>query len=178
MNSLFKNIWDKELKENGYPDKYTGLIKISYDELKNYKENFNQKEAENLINKLVKGHVLLIKDAFSKEFVDRIKLKVINFWKNNPDTYFKMVEGCPDYHRVITPELAKNYSVGAVRHSAYFFRWNDDPCKFNESIYERWRYFKFIAGLNFYEYENNTPKDGAVDRIQITCYPPTYGGVE
>ena len=51
---------------------------------------------------------------------------IINFWKNNPDTYFKMVEGCPDYHRVITPELAKNYSVGAVRHSTYFFKWNDD----------------------------------------------------
>ena len=31
-----------------------------------------------------------------------------------------MLEGCPDYHRIITPEIAKNYSVGAVRHTTYF----------------------------------------------------------
>ena len=37
---------------------------------------------------------------------------------------------------------------------------------------------KFIAGLKENEYEKNTPKDGSVDRIQIVCYPPKYGGVE
>ena len=89
-----------------------------------------------------------------------------------------MIEGCPDYHRVITPEAAKNYSVGAVRHTTYFFKWNNDPCNFNEKIYERWRYSKFVAGLGFNQFENNTPKDGSVDRIQIVCYPPKYGGVE
>ena len=45
-------------------------------------------------------------------------------------------------------------------------------------IYERWRYSKYLAGLDFYQYEKNTPKNGAVDRIQIVCYPPKYGGVE
>ena len=49
-----------------------------------------------------------------------LMLKKINFLKNNPNTFHKMLEGCPDYHRIITPEIAKNYSVGAVRHTTYF----------------------------------------------------------
>ena len=121
---------------------------------------------------------MIIKKAFSEDFVQEIKSKVKKFWLENPDAYHEMREDCPDYHRIITPEKAKNYAVGAVRHTTYFFPWNNDPCKFNERIYERWRYSKYIAGLNFREYENNTPRDGSIDRIQIVCYPPKYGGVE
>ncbi len=178
MTLAFKKIWDKELKLNGYPDKFAGTLKISYEELKKYKEEYNQEKAADLVKKLVKGYVLIVKEAFSDQLVNEIKKKTINFWKNNPSTFHKMVEGCPDYHRVITPETAKNYSVGAVRHTTYFFKWNNDPCNFNEKIYERWRYSKFVAGLGFNQFENNTPKDGSVDRIQIVCYPPKYGGVE
>ncbi len=178
MSSKYQIIWENELKNKNFPDRYTGLVKIDYEDLKKFKENFNEEEAKNLIKELADGKVLLVKNAFSKELVEFIKKQTVDFWNNNPDTFNKMIEGCPDYHRVITPEIAKNYSVGAVRHTTYFFSWNNDPCNFNEMIYERWRYSKYLAGLDFYQYEKNTPKNGAVDRIQIVCYPPKYGGVE
>ena len=76
----------------------------------------------------------------------------------------------------LLPRDSQNYSVGAVRHTTYFFPWNSDPCGFNNQIYERWRLSKFVAGLR--DGMKNTPKDGSVDRIQIVCYPPKYGGVE
>ena len=88
-----------------------------------------------------------------------------------------MREGCPDFHRIITPEKAKIIQLERCD-TLLIFPWNSDPCDFNERIYERWRYSKYIAGLNFKDYENNTPKDGSIDRIQIVCYPPKYGGVE
>ena len=160
------------------PSKYTGVKEISYNEFKKLKDEPNLKNTENLINDFLNGKVLIVKNVFDVELVKYIKKQVVNFWKNNPNTYFKLVEKCPDFHRVITPDLAKNYSVGAVRHTTYFFPWNNDPCKFNETIYERWRYSKHIAGLKSNEYEKNTPKDGSIDRIQIVCYPPKYGGVE
>jgi len=178
MPSKYKTLWEEELKNKKFPDRYTGLLKIDYEELKNLKNSFNKEKGKLLIKELIDGKVLLVKNAFSKELVLEIKNKTIQFWKNNPNTFQKMVEGCPDFHRIITPDVAKNYAVGAVRHTTYFFNWNSDPCGFNEKIYERWRYSKYLAGLDFYQYEKNTPKNGAVDRIQIVCYPPKYGGVE
>ena len=178
MNSKFKKIWDDLLRVYQMPKRCTGTKSISYNQLKELCENFDKNASEDLINNLINGKILLIKEAFSIKEVDVIKNKIFNFWKKNPDTYHKMTEGCPDFHRIITPEIAKNYSVGAVRHTTYFFPWNDDPCGFNEMIYERWRYSKYVAGLSYKEYENNTPKDGSIDRIQIVCYPPKFGGVE
>ena len=34
MTLAFKKIWDKELKLNGYPNKFAGTFNISYEELK------------------------------------------------------------------------------------------------------------------------------------------------
>ena len=66
-----------------------------------------------------------------------------------------MIEGCPDYHRVITPEAAKSYSVGAVRHTTYFFKWNNDPCNFNEKkTFEK----KAVLG----DRGDQTPRSGAL----------------
>ncbi len=178
MESKFKKIWEELLRSKNLPSKLTGVIEINYKDFKLLRDKFDLKKSEKLIQELHAGKVLIIKNAFDKDLVDYIKKQVMQFWKDNPDTYFEMVENCPDFHRVITPDVAKNYSVGAVRHTTYFFPWNKDPCKFNEIIYERWRYSKYLAGLEFNQYEKNTPKDGSVDRIQIVCYPPRYGGVE
>jgi len=93
-------------------------------------------------------------------------------------TINKINEGCPDFHRIITPQRATNYSCGAVKHATYFFRWNNDPYGFKKIIFERWKYIKYISGLNYNKYVNNTPKDGPVDRLQISCYPKKLGGLE
>ena len=178
MNSKFKKIWQEALNDKKLPSKFSGVFEIDYNEFKNLKDNFDQKKAENLVKEFMSGKILIVKEAFEKSFVKEIKDKIKVYWKNNPDTFHKMIEGCPDFHRIITPEKAKNYALGAVRHTTYFFNWNNDPCNFNERIYERWRYAKYISGLQQNKYENNTPKDGSVDRIQIVCYPPKYGGVE
>ena len=178
MTSKYKIIWDDLLQVKKLPSRCSGIIEISYDEFKSLSDKFNHDTATKFVSHFLDGKVLIIKKAFSEDFVQEIKSKVKKFWLENPDAYHEMREDCPDYHRIITPEKAKNYAVGAVRHTTYFFPWNNDPCKFNERIYERWRYSKYIAGLNFREYENNTPRDGSIDRIQIVCYPPKYGGVE
>lgn len=176
--SNFKLIWKDLLKTRKLPSAFTGIKTLDYQEFKLLKDKFDFKKSQDLVESLLDGKLLLVKNAFDEKLVKSIKKKVINFWKTNPDSFHEMRENCPDYHRIITPEIAKNYSVGAVRHTTYFFPWNNDPCKFNKTIYERWRYSKNLAGLDFNEYEKNTPKDGSVDRIQIVCYPPRYGGVE
>jgi len=178
MESKYKEIWKSALEKKEEPKYFTGIEEIYYEDFKLFRDDFNQKRAENLVEIFLTGKILIIKNAFNQNFVERLKKNVKNFWKNNPDTFHKMVEGCPDFHRVITPKLAENYAFGAVRHMTYFFPWNNDPCKINEEIYERWRYCKYVSGLKFDEFEKNTPKDGPVDRIQIGVYPPEAGGIE
>ena len=111
MNSDFKEIWKNLLKIKKMPSKYTGVKEISYNEFKKLKDEPNLKNTENLINDFLNGKVLIVKNVFDVELVKYIKKQVVNFWKNNPNTYFKLVEKCPDFHRVIPPDLAKNYSV-------------------------------------------------------------------
>jgi len=178
MESKYKKIWNELLSKKNFPKFYSGTIEISYDDFKLLKDDFNKDKAKDIIAALIDGKVLLVKGVFNKNLVNRIKTEVVRFWKNNPNTFYTLDENCPDFHRIITPEIAKKYSVGAVRHTTYFFPWNDDPCKFNEIIYERWEYSKYLAGLKHDENRKNTPKDGTIDRIQIACYPPKYGGLE
>ena len=178
MTSKYSKIWNDLLKVKKLPNRCSGVIEISYKKFKSLSDKFNHDTAKEFVSNFLDGKVIIVKKAFSENFVHEIKTKVKKYWIENPEKFYEMRENCPDFHRIITPEKAKNYSVGAVRHTTYFFPWNNDPCKFNERIYERWRYSKYVAGLNFREFEKNTPKNGCIDRIQIVCYPPRYGGVE
>ena len=178
MDSIFKAFWAEGLKNEGFPSKFTGTKIISYEELKRGVDKRDLEFAKNLVFNFLNGKVLIVKKSFGKELVETLKKEVIKFWDNNPNTYHEMKEGCVDFHRVITPEIAQKYSLGAVRHSTYFFPWNNGLGDSYDEIYNRWGYLKYVAGLNFDQYEKNTPKDIAIDRLQIVCYPPGCGGVE
>jgi len=176
--NFYKKIWDTKLNQQGWPSTYKGLTKIDFINFKKELDNDNKDFAKKIINDLIDGKVILIKSAFSEDFVSNLKKNVKEFWKNNSDKFYKMIEGVPDHRRIITPERAKNYSIGAVYDSTYFFPWNNDPCKINSQVFNRWGYIKKICGLNFDEFQKNTPKDLKVDRIQVAVYPPGAGQLE
>ena len=176
--SNYKEIWKELLEEKGVPSRCSGVIEISYNEFKNLSDKFDLKKARELVSNFIDGKVLLVKSAFSVDQVKDVKSKVKKFWKENPDTYHKMIEGCPDFHRVIRPELAKNYALRQIKHAYYFFSWNDDPFNLFEPIYQRWSIFKFLGGFQLNEYEKNIPSVGVVDRLQIVQYPAGIGELE
>ena len=86
-----------------------------------------------------------------------------------------MIEGVPNYYRNITEEISNKYAVPVVKKSAYFFPMNQDSKEIFNLVYPKWRLLKALCGLDPYEYEDLTPKDGKVDRIQIVKYPPGSG---
>ena len=77
--------------------------KINFQEFKEAIDNDDQEFAKKLIQDLVDGKPILIKSAFSKKFVEHLKKNVKLFWRNNPN-FYKMLEGCKDFHRIITPD--------------------------------------------------------------------------
>ena len=175
MVSKYKKIWDDLLKVKKLPNRCSGVIEISYKKFKSLSDKFNDDNAKEFVSNFLDGKVIIVKKAFPVKFVREIKSKVKKYWIENPETFHEMREDCPDFHRIITPEKAKNYAVGAVRHTTYFFPWNKDNLNLYEVIYKRWRTLKYLSGFYENAWEQNTPKDGIVDRIQIVKYPPNSG---
>jgi len=176
--TFYKKIWDIKLNQQDMPKFYKGITKIDFMNFKKELDNDNEDFAKKMIHDLIDGKLILIKSAFSDDFVSNLKRNVKKFWKTTPDKFHKILEGCPDFRRIRTPERAKNYSIGAVFDCTYFFPWNSDPCKINSQIFYRWSYIKKLMGLKFDEYQKNTPKDIKVDRMQVCIYPPGAGELE
>jgi hypothetical protein len=121
------------------------------------------------------GDALILKGAFPAEFMKMVIDRAVTWAASQPSSFHKMLDGVPDFHRVIDEETGKLYSIHAVKHSFYFFRWNSDPLGIWPEITERWRVIKRAMGLKPDEYENNKPSDGPTDRIQLVKYPTNTG---
>ena len=89
-----------------------------------------------------------------------------------------MLEGCPNFHRIIDMDTGKNTACKVCKHAYYFYKWNGDPINIFDETYQKWRRIKILMGLDEFKYENNTPIDGVIDRIQIVQYPSKFGFLE
>lgn len=134
--------------------------------------------AEYVVSALHGGDVLVLRGAFTHGFMRDLKRKTVAWIRGRAPSFHKMLEGSPDFHRIIDLETGRRYAFSGCKHSAYFYRWNEDPLGIWHEITERWRVVKQVMGLRADEYESFTPKDGVVDRIQVVRYPPSIGYLE
>ena len=178
MPSPFLKAW--EAFENAYP-RPTRVRMLRYWPWEQFSKLVIKPDFDfiwNIVMTLYAGDVYIIQDAFPKEFMQRIKQEAFNYGQSSPSSFHKMLEGSPDFHRVIDLETGKKYSFNVCKHSCFFYPWNDDPLGLFPSVYERWRVIKTLMGLGHRAYERNTPKNGVVDRIQIAQYPSKIGFLE
>tara|TARA_B100000780_G_C21099105_1_gene443455 strand:- start:295 stop:1137 length:843 start_codon:yes stop_codon:yes gene_type:complete len=168
INKFTKKIW-LSLEKQPYPTTSSKIRTIDYNSFKNI--FLDLKKIEEIINCLFKGEIFIIKKAFDLEFIEKLKFAFNDFTEKNESTFYKLKEGCPNFHRIIDEKASSSYSIKAIKHSAYFFPWNEDEYKMFEEINERWRFVKLLGGRKFDEFEKNTPKDGVIDRLQILNYP-------
>lgn len=179
MNKItFKDFWKDCEKKLPLPQRAREIKKIDFVEFKNKVLEEKKDFVEDIVNSLYSGDVYILKAAYTKEFMHNLKNKTFLHFKNKPSEFYKMLEGSPDFHRKIDLEKGKKYSLRMCKHSFYFYPWNDDPLNLFKPIYERWRIIKKLMGLRPTEYENNTPKDGVIDRIQVVQYPSKIGYLE
>ena len=174
----FKAAWQKLENSKELPSRIRNLIKIDF---KEFEEKVLKEESsfvEEITNSIYNGDCYIIKNAFSKKFMNDLRDNTFAYFKNKPSTFHKMLQNCPDFHRKIDKEIGKKYSFKVCKHAFYFFPWNNDELKIFKSINEKWRLIKKLMGLKFDEFEKNTPKDGVVDRIQVVQYPSRDGFLE
>ncbi|NQU57842.1 MAG: hypothetical protein HQ513_11445 [Rhodospirillales bacterium] len=136
---------------------------------------------EGLVGGLYAGDLYLVKGAFSREDMDQIRLSLFDFAQSNPSSFHKMLDGTPDFHRIINENTTESspdgYSLRALRHGFHFYRWNGDPLNLFEKFKSHWQTLKVMSGLAPDAYEPNLPSDGVVDRIVCYRYPPGGGNL-
>ena len=64
-------------------------------------------------------------------------------------------------------------SIKYTKHSIHMFAWNDDISDVRKTIMEICKPIKLLAGLSMYEFQNHTPKDLIIERLQFARFPPT-----
>jgi hypothetical protein len=168
-----KKYWNiVEIRKNK-PRNLRRIVAITYGNfIKILKDNNKIKK---IINNLYSGDFYIIKNVIRKNEIERLKKDLIDYSKKKPSSFFKILENCPNFWRRQDEDIAKKYSFVAVRDSFYFFRWNKEKLGIFKLFNPIWRYIKYLSGLNFDEYEKNTPKDVVVDRVQIVKYPEDSG---
>ena len=56
-----------------------------------------------------------------------------NHFKDQPSSFHKMLEGCPDFHRIIDIDTGKKYSFKMFASILFIFiKWNNDPLNLYE----------------------------------------------
>lgn len=178
MKNVYSEIWKKLEKKFKLPTRARNLISLDFSEFAKKIDNEELSFANQITRSLIEGDIYILKNAFDKKFFDDLKINCHNHFKDQPSSFHKMVEGCPDFHRTIDIDTGKKYSFKVCKHSYYFYKWNNDPLNLFETTYKRWRVIKKLMGYKQNMFENNTPKDGPIDRIQVVRYPSKYGYLE
>ena len=178
LDNYYKQIWEKLEKKSKQPLFARKLIKIDYKKFSKKVFFGSKKVKENLVKSLYAGDIYLLKNAFSKQFCNKL---ISGAWKiklKEKESFHKMKGKCKNFHRLIDDKITKKYSSNHIKHSFYFFPFNKDPLKMYEKIYKRWRTYKYLGGFKYNEFEGNTAKDSVVDRFQIVHYPSGAGWLE
>jgi len=172
--NFFLEEWKRIEKIKKGPDNFKNIITIEHKEFVSKIFEQDSSFVKSVVESIYGGDLYILKNAINKEKVKHIKDEIHKFTLSNPSIFHKMLEGVPNFHRWIDKKASVDpYSLRHVKHSTYLFPWNEDISNIRKIVNETCRPLKFLSGLSLFEYENNTPKDKIVERLQVTRYPPT-----
>ena len=174
----YKEAWEFLEERYPRPERVRYIIHEDYATFKQKVLGQSDEFVNKIVSSLYHGDVYILRRAFSPDWMRKVIKDTMGYFRSKPSEFYKMLEGTPDFHRLIDHETGKKYAFQVCKHSAFFYPWNNDPLNLFPTVYERWRVMKQLMGLETYAYEKNTPKDGVVDRIQIAQYPSKIGFLE
>jgi hypothetical protein len=173
------NFWNSLEKKYPKPTYIKKINILEFSVLKKALDEENISFIEKIIENLyLNQEAYILKRAVSNKLRDVCIALANSYNKEQKSNFFKMLDGCPNFHRIIDPEIAIKYSIYAIKHSFYFYNWNikSNNEKFlKKEVYSNWSYIKYLSGLKKNEYENNIPSNLIVDRLQVVNYPSGGG---
>lgn len=175
MTSNYLKLWQGWEEDFAQPKRATAVRQLDW---KAFRESVMGGHASHLIGDMYCGEVYILKGAFPEKFMNDIRTKLMDWRAGRPSEFHKMLDGCPDFHRIIDHETGLKYAFRQCKHAHYFYRWNSDPLGIIEAIDARWSVIKLLMGLAANEYVANKASDGVADRVQVVRYPPGTGYLE
>jgi len=172
-NNFYVKEWSKIEKAKEIPSVYRDVKFVEYKEFMAKIIEQDPLFVRSVVESLYLGDIYIIKNALSKKKVDHIINQIHKFTQSSPSKFYKMLEGVPNFHRWIGKDLIHAYSIKYTKHSTHIFPWNEDISDVREIIMEVCRPLKLLSGLSMFEFQNHTPKDLIIERLQIARYPPT-----
>lgn len=165
-----------ELEKKKYP---YFIKKINEIDFEDFKKRFSDISfIEKMQKEFYNGEIYLIRNAIDNRYIEKLKNDMIELGKLEKSSFHKMIEGCPDFNRYINDANSNLYAVDSFRHVFYFFRWNLEKYNIFKNLDGIWDLTKILNGYDKNAFKNNTPKDGIIDRVQITRYPHQSGYIE
>ena len=180
FNTLqIKKYWEKIESQKKSPTFVKKINLIFFDDIKKKINRKNEFYLKNLIKKMYEGEAYIVRKA-AKKTLKKIVIKLAKYYdKKQKCSFHKMLDGTPNFHRIIDKKITKKYSLYAIKHSYFLYNWNIKTKlekEFKDAVYRHWRYIKFLAGNKKSEFEKNIPSQYQIDRLQIVNYP--HGGGE
>jgi len=173
----FKEAWDNNINDKSVPSAMNNIVYYDWQDFRNSINEQTEEFITTTVKSLLDGDVFIIRNVISKEKVELIKQKVFRWAQKTDESFQKMIEGVPDFHRKIDKEISKNYTFRSVWHMHNFFRWNKNDEFFND-IDNSWSILKILSGYEENSFINNTPQNIMIDRLQVCQYPKGGGYIE
>ena len=176
-SSSMKNYWETLEKKTTAPKYVKKINIIEFDKLKKAINNRNEILVKSIARKMYNGEAFILRNAAKKNLKKIILDLAKSYDKKQKPSFHKMLDGTPNFHRIIDKKITKKYSLYAIKHSYFFYNWNIKSKlekDFKNEVYKHWRYIKFLAGNSKFQYEKNIPSQNQIDRLQIVNYP--HGG--
>lgn len=170
----FKRAWQRLESTMPQPRRMRNLRQVPFDEIMQGIRDGHDDFVEDFTASMYAGDFFLLKGAFDRKLLQDVARRVFAFGLSQPPSFHKMLDGTPDFHRIIDSGSTVDYSLRALRHGFYFYRFNPDPAGVYRDFSAAWRTVKTISGLEPDAFESNLPHDGTVDRIVVYLYP--FGG--
>tara|TARA_B100001250_G_scaffold409545_1_gene434084 strand:+ start:651 stop:1529 length:879 start_codon:yes stop_codon:yes gene_type:complete len=179
LEKNLNNYWSSLEKKYPSPSYVKKVKELDFRLLKKAIDTKNKVFLKKLIkNMYLKKEAYILKYSANKELKETIIRLANHYKKTKKSNFHKMLDGTPNFHRVIDKKITKKYSLFAIKHSFYFYNWNVKSKlerKLKNGVYKHWRYVKFLAGNGKTKFERNIPSDGQIDRLQIVRYPAGGG---
>ena len=177
--SSMRNYWEKMEAKNAPPKFVKKINTLEFSKLKKSINEKNEIFVKNLAKKMYNGEAFILRNAASKKLKNVIIQLAKECDRKQKPSFHKMLDGTPNFHRIIDKKITKKYSLYAIKHSYFFYNWNIKSKlekKFKDGVYRHWRYVKYLAGNSRFKFEKNIPSQFQIDRLQIVNYP--HGGGE
>jgi hypothetical protein len=142
----------------------------------NFVNNLNDKKfVIETINKIVSGHIYILRSSVSKNFFIDAKIKLQNIYENTNPISPKMLNGIKNGYYI--SENSTDVGYQTMDRSFYFFSWNNDESGIYNNLIEKYKPLKILNGFDKNEVTSNIPTDGFVERLHAIHYPVGGGKI-